>query len=681
MSRFYFVDVETVGSKDYPLRSARGVKEVGLYNYMKHAKVVVFCCQAYTANDFGDWVPTGEQCKISSPYWWKDGEIKLPKRFLEPANGDKIVAHNAEFDYLAMRKLGCKWPISSVVDTATMSLALGGPFGLDKALKRFCGDDVSKMEGGADLVKKFGVTHANTESKRDSFGDFIVLEDGDIYPMTSDWEDFVNYCWKDVEVLETLYTILCSFAIDKKIEPSYIDQIFQLTLRMNFKGVKVRRSVLKKLKQLKTKIPQAQKDLFFNTSLKEFSEDMTNPNSDKQALEVFRKAGLELDSMNLKEVARVVQENPEKEEITKHLETYKNLKQTSLSKADALERLMSSDGRLRGSMRAFGTITGRWSSRGYQLQNLPRPVGTVKECREALERNLVYFDPQQLKLTMGLLRGLLIPKAGHKFFVADLSQIQPRIAFHDIKDHASLKMMMDGHDLYKKFASDAYNKKIEDVTDYERQTSKTAFLSLIFGTSANMMYDNIMADEFKKRLSGKEHRSFDETKEKASLRHIIDKAHLRWPQIRKRYKQLIEAFKRSAQRKDECFCLDLPSGRKIILDKPRFEFKRNDYGGFGPEYYYTLGNQKVFIRGNTLFNYIIQGTEADIVQTIVLEMHKEFGAVPNFGVHDEFIYEIKENDFDKYKAAWNKSGKSKFKKWFGIDFVASEPEMKGVFFK
>lgn len=104
-----------------------------------------------------------------------------------------------------------------------------------------------------------------------------------------------------------------------------------------------------------------------------------------------------------------------------------------------------------------GARTGRLSSAGPNLQNLPRK----KEVRE-----------------------IFIANEGKSFIRADYSQIELRVAAELSGDRAMLWAYKEGIDLHRLTASRIRNKKLEEVTDDDRQIAKAFNFGLLFGLGA-----------------------------------------------------------------------------------------------------------------------------------------------------------------------------------------------------
>lgn len=134
---------------------------------------------------------------------------------------------------------------------------------------------------------------------------------------------------------------------------------------------------------------------------------------------------------------------------------------------------VSSDGRLRFTTAYHSAHTGRWGGRGMQLQNLPRPNGSIDA--EALSAVVVGgpdkppADPQAFlaalpvdakgrKVDAGdglaaLVRASLIPDDGQSFRVMDYANIEARVLPWLACDEDALEVFRRGGDPYLAFAA------------------------------------------------------------------------------------------------------------------------------------------------------------------------------------------------------------------------------------
>lgn len=124
-------------------------------------------------------------------------------------------------------------------------------------------------------------------------------------------------------------------------------------------------------------------------------------------------------------------------------------------------------GRLPIPLSYYGAATGRWTAGGGQqvnFQNIPRD-SKIKDA--------------------------IVAPEGFMIVGADLSNIELRVGLWLAGEMEALKSLGDGRDLYKEFASLAFNVPYEEVTKAQRFIGKTSQLGLIFGVGAAKLRDAV----------------------------------------------------------------------------------------------------------------------------------------------------------------------------------------------
>jgi DNA polymerase len=142
----------------------------------------------------------------------------------------------------------------------------------------------------------------------------------------------------------------------------------------------------------------------------------------------------------------------------------------------------SPDGRMRDTHQYYGAHTGRWSGRGMQLQNLPRPAGvyeswTADDLDRAADRVCGGGDATPAEIDL-LLRACLSASPGKTLVVCDYSGVEARALAWMAQDEVSLDVFASGRDPYKSAACDVYGVAYDDVTKAQRQIGKIAVLAL-----------------------------------------------------------------------------------------------------------------------------------------------------------------------------------------------------------
>ena len=161
------------------------------------------------------------------------------------------------------------------------------------------------------------------------------------------------------------------------------------------------------------------------------------------------------------------------------------------TKTAAMALHINHDSRIRhGLVYAGAVATGRWSSVGVQLQNLPRnSVYDLPPILRDLQHDItadeiadLYGPP--LRVISELLRPLIVAPDGHHLIVADYCQIEARILAWLAGEHHRLAMFRayddGGPDPYSVTAARLFSLPVAEVTPAQRQSGKIAELALGF---------------------------------------------------------------------------------------------------------------------------------------------------------------------------------------------------------
>ncbi len=185
--------------------------------------------------------------------------------------------------------------------------------------------------------------------------------------------------------------------------------------------------------------PQLRDLLFGKLQLPILKRTKTGPSTDAEVLEQL--AGQH----------PIVQRILDHRQLQKLLSTY----------VDGLTPLIGVDGRVHTTYQQTLTATGRLSSEGPNLQNIP--------VRFELGRRL---------------RRAFVPSAeGLAFLAADYSQIELRILAHLSADPAMVEAFRSGDDIHRRTAAEVFGVRLEDVTADQRRQAKAVNFGIVYGIS------------------------------------------------------------------------------------------------------------------------------------------------------------------------------------------------------
>ncbi len=308
-----------------------------------------------------------------------------------------------------------------------------------------------------------------------------------------------------------------------------------------------------------------------------------------------------------------------------------------LSGLEFLAERIRPDGRFEFELLYFGGHTGRWSSRGYNMQNM-RKTPLVIDA----ERGLVVPWPEHKRNpdTRGVrrvidMRGMFIPAEGHVFIDCDLSQIEPRVLQFIAGNHEALAAMREGMSVYEIHARAA--KRWTGPGDLKSgnpslySASKMQVLQLGYQSGWEKFQSQAFAE-------------FDITMTDDEAKAAVEEYRTANPKVVQLWKNLDKCLRDSA---GEDFEYVLPSGRSmkwrsvrrvlksIVRDKATKEVERrwettvSVDGHFGRESTY----------GGKITENVVQATGRDVFVEGELRV-EEAGIKTLWPVHDQIIAEV-----------------------------------------
>jgi DNA polymerase I-like protein with 3'-5' exonuclease and polymerase domains len=246
------------------------------------------------------------------------------------------------------------------------------------------------------------------------------------------------------------------------------------------------------------------------------------------------------------------------------------------------------DGRIHTDLVQYGTVTGRFSSREPNLQNIPAPKSELGKK----------------------VRGLFIAPLGFKLLVADYGQMELRILASYIGYGGLFDGFQAGIDAHTQTAALVFNVSVEEVTKKQRGAAKTLNFAIVYGAGPDKVANMLdMTIEEAKELLANHRKAF--------------------PEIYKFKAAVIRAAK----------------ARKIPHVKTILGRIRRVWDLHVDEY--SEEKWKVWRAERQLFNSLIQGSLGDIIKLAMVRLHNllEEDAKENPGreiqlilsVHDELV--------------------------------------------
>lgn len=270
--------------------------------------------------------------------------------------------------------------------------------------------------------------------------------------------------------------------------------------------------------------------------------------------------------------------------ILEHRETQKILS----TYIDPIIVYAASDGAIHADFFQHGTSTGRFSSANPNLQNLPAQGEASHDIRKAF-----------------------IARPGYVFLSCDYSQIELRVLALLSKDRGMVDAFIKGEDIHTAVAMHTFGVSKEEVTSEMRRKAKIINFGIIYGMGVTALQKNLGTSRGEAQFF---HTQYFQT----------------FPDIQQYFDSVIEEVKKNGY-------TETLFGRRRLIP--------------------TIHSPIPFMRAmaeRMAMNAPIQGTAADIMKIAISEVQKkidEFGYSEKvhilLQIHDELIFEIKEEDLKK----------------------------------
>lgn len=384
--------------------------------------------------------------------------------------------------------------------------------------------------------------------------------------------------------------------IFKQLQEKKLDKVFEeiekpiitVIKAMEDHGIKVDKDYFTKLsKEYHLELDKLTKKIY------QMSGTEFNINSPKQLGEVlFTKMGMQSKKKSasgaMSTKVSVLEELEEDNPIITEILSYRELQKLLSTYIDVIPQMAGPDSRLHAKFIQNSTTTGRFSSQDPNLQNLPIKSELGKRIRNGF-----------------------VAEKGYKLSAFDYSQIELRVAAVLSGDKNMTAIFKDRKDIHNGVASLVFNVPIDQVDSEMRRKAKVINFGIIYGMGVSAL---------RKNLGG--------TREEAQTF----------------YNNYFNQF----------------SGVRDYLESVKVTASRNIYVEtfFGRRRYFPNINSKLpFLKSmaeRTATNAPIQGTAADLIKLAIRFAHEDLAKAGMLDkahlvlqIHDELVYEIKEDILEK----------------------------------
>ena len=473
-----FDPFEGVLSVDFETASAVDIDN-GSWAYSRHESTRVYvACFAY-ATCAGDY----------SFLRWFPGR-PLDRRIADFVRaGGPLLAWNCAFEKAIWANVlipAHDWPVYELAqwrDAQALSAAANLPVALEGAA-RALGCKTQKDTEGAALMRKMAAA---------------VEFDGDkwVYPMATpaNLERLAQYCELDVGATLDAWWKLPPLSVTESL-------VWRLDQRMNERGVLLDQEFGAKLKRMAEVRKRRLSAAVFAETVGELANSTAAP-----SLKVWlRGHGVKLPTIAKRKKdgtwhrvetagAAAIKElagDPTLPPVVRAVlaNRVEANKATSLAKLDRMAPMVGGDGRLRHALQFCGAHTGRWSSSGLQLHNLPKTklegqaMALARMLAEAEDLNgLELVERRPLEVLSQMLRSVVVAPPGREFIGADYSAIEARVCawLAGQEDTVAFFHEFDAAKRRGEKPRDFYMFTAASIDSDDRQLGKVAALALQYG--------------------------------------------------------------------------------------------------------------------------------------------------------------------------------------------------------
>jgi DNA polymerase len=629
-------------SLDFETRSIAELKSVGGWAYSEHPSTEIL--MAAVAIDGGR--PTCFNCRI--PEQREQVEALL-------CVADEIRAWNVAFEY-AMIVNVWKLKVSSDVffDTMAKACAFSMPASLEK-----CGAAlnlaIQKDKEGDRLIRLFSIPATAGKLK----GTFREPEQH-----AEDYAAFMRYCEQDVASEMAIDAALPELTADERL-------FWNTTWKTNLRGVPFDTKLIAALQKM---VERGQSVIGAAVAAR------TDNALDGYALKNNHKKVanyLELPSVAKAYVKEMLAHGDLPEKTRELLIARQALGRTAVAKLPKFNSYLGRDKRVRFAHRFNGAQSGRDTSPGVNLMNLPR--GAKFDVPKLIESALaddwetffetskyhlgkkgneqVPFDP--LGAVVACLRGCIAPIKG-ALYQCDYASIEPRVLAWYSGQEWELEAWRaydsgTGPDLYKVFAAKAWNIDVSEVQGEQRQLGKVGKLAAAYRTGwktlqtqAREVYGLVLTEEEAAfiidsyRATHRENVAFWHNTESAAMKAIANP-------------KTVYSVGKAAYRFDgvhlQC---RLASGRKITYPYASVKERTTDWGTKNQLHYFCEDGpgkvwREVATHGGVLVNHIVQGTSGCLLRDACNRLEGA-GFPVILRIYDEIVAEMPDDTrFEEFK--------------------------------
>jgi DNA polymerase len=416
-------------------------------------------------------------------------DFPFPPEIIEHIkNGYPIYAHNAQFErlitqYITTPRYGCP-PVAleQWYCTAAMAAAMALPRSLD-GLGAALNLPIQKDMAGSRLMLKMSKPRAIDEDgvrwwdTLEITGKKQETKDKQVAKFNERLEGLYAYCINDVETERLAEKHLYPLSPEER-------EVYLLDQRINDRGISVDLKAVKAaIKIIEKASAKLEKQVARITG-----GAVTSLNQRDKIIEWCHSREVFLVSLDKQNVAEALARKDLPHDVRQVLYARQVGGKSSTAKLKKILEQADEHGRIHGNLLYHGATTGRFSGRGVQLQNLPRPE-LLEEPEDAIPY-ILRGDDEEIDLLFGppfvvvadCIRSMVTAAEGKVLYAADFAQIEVRVLAWLAGQNDLLQSFKNEEDVYCSFGSKLYGYPI-NKKDHpkQRQICKGLILGACYG--------------------------------------------------------------------------------------------------------------------------------------------------------------------------------------------------------
>lgn len=387
----------------------------------------------------------------------------IPQDFIDAWNDPsvQIVAHNAGFDRVIMQNVAhCPAHVDRWHCTSVQAKLHGLPGDLETLSAIYELGVDGKMDGKK-LIQLFCEQGADPDHHPD------------------EWQRFLLYARLDITAMRRLYHMLPMWNYTETES-----RLYHLDQRINDRGFKVDLELADDIIYASEIAAER-----LNGRIQRLTNNIITKGTQRERVKNWlADGGFEIPDMRAETLRKSIRDHhagahPLSPEQLEMLEIRLLSSKSSISKCRTAKRMAGPGDRIRHSMTfCGGGRIGRFSHKGFQPGNLPRPSREKDEIAAAIQAlqsgsMVTIWGDETLDASADCLRGLIIAEENHRIVAADWSNIEGRKLAWYANEEWKLQAYRDkdngtGEDLYKLLFHRMMGTPLEEITPFLRQQGK-----------------------------------------------------------------------------------------------------------------------------------------------------------------------------------------------------------------